>query len=142
MGKKLMDIVSISIAFLTIVQGLGIAIVAGANALISLFLGMNVLLCGVCLLFYEVNPLLAPFDMRRWLRFLDNLLGKAYLYQFLACLCFESNFGAIWNTFIFWYFVIASGICFYGYSTSSEKPEQNQDSLLMHDYQTLDVQAI
>jgi len=101
------------------------------------------MLCGVWLLFHEINPSLAPFEMTKWTPFLKNLLGKAFVYQFLGFLTFESYFGSVWNTFAFWWYIVVSGFFLFGYVTAIENGNETKtESLLMHDYQRLEISSI
>ncbi|CAK4741164.1 unnamed protein product [Aphanomyces euteiches] len=130
MNKATTKLLSTTVGVLTVVQGLGTALV---------FLGLNLILIGVWLLFQEYNPFVAPFDMAKWTPLLQSQLGKAFVYQFLAFLSVGSYFGPLWNTFAFWWQLgVAIIFALNHVSTSQSVPRDgNQESLLMHDYQKL-----
>ncbi|KAG9416800.1 hypothetical protein AC1031_001186 [Aphanomyces cochlioides] len=144
MNKATTKLLSTTVGVLTVVQGLGTALESSHTTLTSLFLGLNLILIGVWLLFQEYNPFVAPFDMAKWTPFLQSQLGKAFVYQFLAFLSVGSYFGSLWNTFAFWWQLgVAIIFALSHVSTSQSVPRDgNQESLLMHDYQKLDVLAM
>ncbi|KAH9092662.1 hypothetical protein Ae201684P_008332 [Aphanomyces euteiches] len=154
MNKATTKLLSTTVGVLTVVQGLGTALATSLPkvflivivilessyiTLTSLFLGLNLILIGVWLLFQEYNPFVAPFDMAKWTPFLQSQLGKAFVYQFLAFLSVGSYFGPLWNTFAFWWQLgVAIIFALNHVSTSQSVPRDgNQESLLMHDYQKL-----
>ncbi|EQC40727.1 hypothetical protein SDRG_01799 [Saprolegnia diclina VS20] len=133
-------LLSCSAAGLIAIQGLGLALVASYSSLSSLFFGLNVLLCGVWLAFHEVQPALAPFELPRGL---ETPLGKAYTYQFIAFASVDSFFGSVWDTFVLvWLLFVSAVFVYIHFAHDHHSSEAKQESLLMHDYQKLDIQAM
>ncbi|RHY14595.1 hypothetical protein DYB25_001692 [Aphanomyces astaci] len=112
--------------------------------MVVVFLGLNLVLVGVWLLFHELHPALAPFDMAKWLPFLQTHVGKSFVFQFVAFLSTGSYFGDVWNSFAFWWQLGVAGAYMYCHVASTHRvdTESSHDSLLLHDYQKLDVQAM
>ncbi|KAF0695179.1 Aste57867_13986 [Aphanomyces stellatus] len=166
MHKDTTKLLSATVGGLTVVQGVGTALGTSVRVvcylmerspflidatygfLPSLFLGFNLVIVGAWLVVYEYNAGVSPVaDLAKWTPFLESRVGKAYLFQFLAFLSVGSYFGALWNTFVFWWQLGVSAIFAWDHFTTSSPSFQatvdvNHESLLLHDYQKLDVQAM